>query len=121
MKSHDPGPPYIVRWHPGAESEREASWPPAEKVAMQHAVEKLKAAGPQLKHPHSSAVRGAAGRGLRELRPRGGRSRWRPIYRRVTPETFVILAVGPEAQIDSSGFEAAVGRAAKRFAELGAS
>lgn len=74
--------------------------------------------GPRLQRPHSSAVQGTAGKGLRELRPRAGRSRWRPIYRRVTPDTFVILAVGPEAQIDRSGFDAAVDRAAKRFADL---
>lgn len=85
---------------------------------MEHAVEKLKAAGPRLRHPHSSAVQGEAGKGLRELRPRAGRSRWRPLYRRVTPDTFAILAVGPEAQVDSRGFDAAVARAAKRFEEL---
>ena len=118
VKSDDPGPPYVVRSHPEAASERDASWPPAEKVAMAHAVEKLHAAGPRLKHPHSSAVQGSAGKDLRELRPRAGRSRWRPIYRRVTPDTFVLFAVGPEAQIDGSGFDAAVDRAAKRFAEL---
>ena len=118
VKSDDPGPPYVVRWHPGAASERDASWPPEEKVAMQHAVEKLKAVGPRLQHPHSSAVQGTAGKGFRELRPRAGRSRWRPIYRRVTPDTFVIFAVGPEAHIDSSGFDAAVARAAKRFGDL---
>ena len=118
VKSEDPGPPYVVRWHPDAAKERDASWPPEEKVAMEHAVEKLQAAGPRLKHPHSSAIQGSAGKGLRELRPRAGRSRWRPLYRRVTPDTFVIFAVGPEAQIDSSGFNAAVDRAAKRFVEL---
>jgi hypothetical protein len=118
VKSDDPGPPYTVRWHPEAASERDASWPPEEKVAMQHAVEKLQATGPRLQHPHSSAVQGTAGKGLRELRPRAGRSRWRPIYRRVTPDTFVILAVGPEAQVDRSGFDAAVDRAAKRFADM---
>jgi hypothetical protein len=118
VRSDDPGPPYVVRWHPEAVEERDASWPPGEKVAMEHAVEKLQATGPRLKHPHSSAVRGSAGRGLRELRPRAGRSRWRPLYRQVTPDTFVILAVGPDAQIDRSAFNAAVGRATKRFAEL---
>lgn len=118
VKSDDPGPPYVVRWHPSAAAERDASWPPEEKVAMEHAVQKLQAAGPRLMHPHSSAVQGVAGKGLRELRPRAGRSRWRPIYRRVTPDTFVIFAVGPEAQIDSGGFSAAVDRAARRFAEL---
>ena len=118
VKSDDPGPPYVVRWHPGAAGERDASWPPEEKVAMEHAVEKLKAVGPRLQHPHSSAVQGTVGKGFRELRPRAGRSRWRPIYRRVTPDTFVIFAVGPEAHIDNSGFDAAVGRAAKRFGDL---
>ena len=118
VKSEDPGPPYVVRWHPEAADERDASWPPGEKVAIEHAVEKLQAAGPRLKHPHSSAVQGSAGKGLRELRPRAGRSRWRPIYRRVTLDTFVMLAVGPEAQIDRSGFDAALDRAAKRFAAL---
>ena len=48
--------------------------------------------------------------GFRELRPRAGRSRWRPIYRRVNPSTFVIFAVGPEAEIDSRGYDAAVVR-----------
>jgi hypothetical protein len=85
---------------------------------MAHAVEKLKAAGPRLKYPHSSAVQGREGKGLRELRPRQGRSRWRPIYRQVTPDTFVILAVAPEAQIDQGSFDAAVRRAAERFGEL---
>jgi hypothetical protein len=85
---------------------------------MLHAAEKLKAAGPRLKHPHSSAVQGSDGKGLRELRPRQGKSRWRPIYRQVKPDTFVIFAVGPEAEIDKSGFDAAVRRAADRFADL---
>jgi hypothetical protein len=114
----DPGPPYVVLWHPDADAERDASWPAAEKVAMLHAAQKLEAAGPRLGHPHSSAVQGEPGQGLRELRPRAGRSRWRPIYRRVTPTTFVILAVGPEAQIDARGFARAVARAVDRFGQL---
>lgn len=118
VKSDDPGPPYIVRWHPEAASERDTAWPPEEKVAMQHAVDKLKAVGPRLMHPHSSAVQGTAGRGFRELRPRAGRSRWRPIYRRATPDTFVIVAVAPEAQIDRPGFDRAVARAVTRFARI---
>jgi len=81
---------------------------------MLHAAQKLEAAGPRLGHPHSSAVQGESGRGFRELRPRAGRSRWRPIYRRVGPSTFAILAVGPEAQIDRRGFDAAVRRAVER-------
>jgi hypothetical protein len=35
------GPPYRTLWHPAADAERDASWPPEEKVAMLHAVEKL--------------------------------------------------------------------------------
>ena len=85
---------------------------------MLHAAQKLEAAGPRLGHPHSSAVQGEAGKGFRELRPRAGRSRWRPIYHRVSPTTFVILAVGPEAQIDSRGFDAAVARAVQRHSSL---
>jgi hypothetical protein len=114
----DPGPPYVVVWHPEADAERERSWPPKEKAAMLNAVQKLEAAGPRLGSPHSSAVQGETGRGLRELRPRAGRSRWRPIYRRVKASTFVILAVAPEAQIDSRGFDAAVARAVERYRHL---
>jgi hypothetical protein len=112
------GPPFVVRWHPAAEAERDASWPPQEQVAMFNAVEKLQAAGARLPFPHSSAVQGASGKGFRELRPRGGRSRWRPIYRQVTSTTFVVLAVGPEAAIDKAGFDAALRRAVQRFAEI---
>ena len=43
----DPGPPYVVMWHPGADAERDSSWPTAEKVAMLHAAQKLEAAGPE--------------------------------------------------------------------------
>lgn len=105
-------------WDPGAEAERDTSWPMGEKVAMLHAAQKLEVVGPLLGHPHSSAVQGDVGQGLRELRPRAGRSRWRPIYRRVSSATFVILAVAPEAVIDSRGFQAAVGRAVARLADL---
>jgi hypothetical protein len=36
----------------------------------------------------------------------------------VSPSTFVILAVAPEAQIDSRGFGAAVQRAVARLGQL---
>jgi len=116
--SLDPGPPYVARWRPGAVSERDVAWPPRERVAIAHAAQKLEAAGPRLAHPHSSAVQGDAGKGLRELRPRGGRSRWRPIYRQASAGSFVILAVAPEAMIDRAGFDAAVGRARQRWEAL---
>jgi hypothetical protein len=107
--------PFTVLWHPEAEKERDASWPPSEKAAMFNAVAKLEASGPTLGNPHSSAVKGDVANGLRELRPRAGRSRWRPIYRQMNATTFVIFAVVPEAQIDSRGFRAGVTRAWKRF------
>jgi hypothetical protein len=86
-----------------------------ERVALIHAVEKLEAFGPQLGYPHTSAVRGFAG--LRELRPRAGRSPWRALYRRVGG-VFVIAAVGPEAQSDQRGFERAARNARARLAEM---
>lgn len=120
LPSPDPGPPYVVRWHPLAAAERDASWPLAEQVAILHAAQKLEAAGPRLPHPHSSAVQGEDAKGMRELRPRAGRSRWRPIYRQVAPDTFAVLAVAPEAMIDRAGFDAAVKRAAQRLEQLDA-
>ena len=51
------------------------SLPASERNALLHAVEKLEAFGPSLGFPHSSGVQGFPG--LRELRPRAGRSRWR--------------------------------------------
>lgn len=89
--------------------------PASERVAMLHAVEKLEALGPALLHPHQSDVRGAAG--LRELRPRGGRSAWRGFYHRVG-DAFVIVGVGPEAQVNRRGFNRAVAAAARRLGEL---
>jgi hypothetical protein len=114
----DPGPPYEVLWHPAADAERSAISDVAERAAIQHAREKLEAVGPQLGSPHSSAIKGEAGTGLRELRPRAGRSRWRPIYRRVSLRIFVILAVAPEAHIDKRSFDEMVRNAQRRSQEL---
>ncbi len=117
--THGPvGAPYTVLWHPDAAVERDAAWPKREGVAMQNAVDKLKAAGPTLAFPHSSSVQGSPLHGLRELRPRAGRSRWRPLYRQIDKTTFVILAVAPEAQIDKRGFSSSVALAVARKAEL---
>ena len=77
-----------VVYLPEAESER-LMLPTVERNALIHAVEKLETFGPQLGYPHTSAVQGFAG--LRELRPRAGRSPWRALYRRVG-EVFVIAA-----------------------------
>jgi len=54
---------------------------------------------------------------LRELRPRGGRSPWRPLYRQVGEE-FGFGAVAPEAQVDAQGFVGVCRRAEARLAQL---
>jgi len=79
---------------------------------MDHAVDKLEAFGPRLPFPHQSDVRDAPG--LRELRPRAGRSPWRALYTRIQDE-FVIAAIGPEAQVDGRGFRRAVRNALLRI------
>ena len=101
-------------FHPGAEKEL-ARLPDGEKLAMHHAVEKLEALGPRLPYPHQSGVKGAEG--LRELRPRAGRSPWRALYRQVGG-VMVVAAIGPEAKVNQRGFAAAVKRARARLAEL---
>jgi hypothetical protein len=111
------GPPYEVLWHPQAAAEHRAIQEKTERVAIQHAVEKLISVGPRLPFPHQSAVKGKRGKGLRELRPRAGRSPWRPLYRALG-DRLVILAVGPEAHVDTRGFNDAVERAQSRFEEL---
>jgi hypothetical protein len=105
---------WAVVFHPAAEQEL-AALPATDRVAVLHAAEKLAALGPSLPHPHQSDVRGADG--LRELRPRAGRSRFRPLYGRVG-DAFVILAVGPEALVDRRGFDRTVRAATRRLAEV---
>lgn len=63
-------------------AEEMSALPAKERTALVHAMDKLEAVGPQLGHPHTSAVRQASGE-LRELRPRAGRSPWRALYGRV--------------------------------------
>ena len=83
---------------------------------MMAAVAKLEAFGDQLGAPHSSQVKGSRA-GIRELRPRSGRSPWRALYRRVGV-AMVILAVCPEAMRDRRGFDRAVRRAGERLKEI---
>lgn len=105
---------WLVRVHPEAEDEL-AGLPAAEQAAVWHAVEKLEVLGPDLPFPHQSAVRGQ--HGLRELRPRSGRSPWRALFARVE-DAFVVVAVGPEAQVNRRGFDRAVAVAIRRLAEI---
>lgn len=103
-----------VVYLPAARQERD-KLPGAERAALRNAVEKLQALGSDLPFPHSSDARGAAG--LRELRPRRGRSPWRALYRRVG-DRFVIAAIAPEGKDDPRGFTRACTRAAERLAEV---
>ncbi len=103
-----------VRYHPGAEEER-GQLPTKERVALENAVKKLEAMGPQLPAPHQSNVEGVES--LRELRPRSGRSPWRAFYRRIG-DVFVIGAVGPEAQVNKRKFNQAAKAAQERLDEV---
>lgn len=89
--------------------------PVRERVALDHAIAKLETYGPNLPFPHQSDVRGSSG--IRELRPRAGRSAWRALYQRIG-DIFVIASVGPEAQTNSEGFRRMVRLATKRLEEL---
>jgi hypothetical protein len=82
---------------------------------MINADAKLGAFGPQLGYPHTSAVRGVIG--LRELRPRAGRSPFRALYRRMG-EVFVVGAIAPEAESDPRGFDRAMRQALHRLASV---
>jgi hypothetical protein len=103
-----------VVYLPAAEQERD-KLPGTERAALYNAVRKLQEIGPTLPYPHSSDVRTAPG--LRELRPRRGRSPWRALYQKVG-ESFIVAAVGPEAEHDPRGFRQACERALQRLAEL---
>src|SRR5439155_18330794 len=105
---------YAVDFHEDAVSELRGL-DGRDQEAIQHAREKLVDLGDRLPFPHQSAVR--RGAPPRELRPRGGRCRWRALYARVGAG-FVILAVVPEAQIDSKGFGRGVETARQRLKEL---
>jgi hypothetical protein len=90
--------------------------PLAERRAIMNAVAKLEAFGDQLGAPHTSQVKGSRV-GIRELRPRSGRSSWRAFYRRVAG-AMVVLAVGSEAEHNKRGFDRAVSLAEERLREM---
>jgi hypothetical protein len=106
---------WTCRYLAEAIAERETLLVAKEKAALINADAKLEALGPRLPYPHSSAVAGADR--LRELRPRGGRSPWRALYRQMGDE-FVVAAIAPEAEVDPPGFTTACRRAEARLAKL---
>jgi hypothetical protein len=87
-----------------------------EADAVEQSIHMLRARGAGLGFPWSSHVRASPVAGLRELRPRRGRSRTRVLYRRIA-DGFELLALAPEAQADRRGFAAALARAAERASE----
>jgi hypothetical protein len=103
-----------VVYHPQYEHEWRAL-PSAERAALASTAEKLRVDS-RLGFPHTSLVQGSR-TGLRELRPRRGRSPWRALYRR-TGDVMVVLAIAPEAQRDHRGFGRAVAEAERRLREL---
>ncbi|HLH68367.1 MAG TPA: type II toxin-antitoxin system RelE/ParE family toxin [Candidatus Dormibacteraeota bacterium] len=100
-----------VGWHPEAEAERQEV-SDRDLFAIDVAVEKLRV-NPLLGYPHTSDVGG----GIRELRPRQGRCRWRVFYARHR-DTVVVLAIGPEAASDRHGFAQTRQRALARLRAL---
>ena len=103
-----------VEYHPEAKAELLAL-PERERAAIDKARVKLTIHGRSLGFPWSSAIRSADR--LRELRPRGGRSRWRAFYRQIG-QVMWIAAVGPEAQVDRRGFGRAIRNAERRLRAL---
>ena len=99
--------------HPDAQEEW-SQLSAAEYRAMANAFAKLAELGDQLGFPHTSNVQGAEY--VRELRPRGGRSRWRAFFRRIG-DRMAIGAIGPEARVDPRGFARSVERAEARLAD----
>lgn len=104
---------WTVVYHPLAEHELAGIPAAPERAAIAHAVEKLANLGPVLPFPHQSHIEGP----IRELRPRAGRSPWRAFYGRVG-DTFVIASIGPEAEVNPSGFRRSVKAATTRLDEI---
>ena len=105
---------WTASYLPGAEEER-AALPAGERAAIQKAIEKLESLGIMLPFPHKGAVKGMTG-GWWELRPRGGKCAWRPLYTRVGPEEFKIAAIAPDGKTDPAGFKISCDLAAERLA-----
>ncbi|SBW22926.1 hypothetical protein FDG2_3317 [Candidatus Protofrankia californiensis] len=100
--------------HPDADVELNKI-PARERTAVATALDKLRAIGPALGHPHTSDIKTA--QRLRELRPRQGRSPWRVFYRQIGP-ALVVGAIGPEADTDPKGFARAVRSAEQRLDDV---
>lgn len=99
----------IAHFHLRAMLDFEAIRDRKERAGILGAVAMLSRNGHRMTMPHARAV--ASTRGLYELRPKGGRSKYRPLYVAVDDVTFVVLAIAPESQTDGNGFRRAIDRA----------
>jgi hypothetical protein len=90
--------------------------PAAERRAVMNAVAKLEVFGDQLGSPHTSQVKGSRA-GIRELRPRCGRSPW-PAAVPAPGGRAGGAGDRPEAQHDKRGFDRAVRLAEDRLKEI---
>lgn len=102
---------WLVEYHQLAVEEYAALKDKKQRKGVLTVADFLRQLGPKITEPHAKPVKGA--NGLYELRPSGGRALVRPLYIRVN-NTFKILAIAPEAQVDPSGFDSAVDKARAR-------
>jgi hypothetical protein len=86
-------PLYTVIYDPEAVVELVSAVKSKEELrAIFNAVQKLRELGERLCPPHMKPLQGEPAGGLRELRPRQGRSDWRALYCRQR-SAYVILAI----------------------------
>lgn len=109
--SSTPGSPPRVVYHPEAVVEFNAIRDKQARKKVLTIVAILQQTGTAITEPHSKKVKGAEK--LHELRPGGGKTLLRPLYAQIGKQ-LVILCIGPEAEVDPSGFRAAVERAKRR-------
>lgn len=102
--------PFTVVYDPDAVAElATAVKSKEERKAIFNAVDKLRQLGERLAPPHMKPLQGAAG--LCELRPRQGRSDWRPIYVR-RGDVFIVRAIDRH-----DNFDALLARSQRRAAQ----
>jgi hypothetical protein len=92
----------MVVYHEDAVVEFEALRDRQQRKGVLTIVSILRQIGPKIVEPHAKPVHGTSG--LWELRPGGGKVIVRPLYARVDERQFVVLAIGPDAVVDASGF-----------------
>jgi hypothetical protein len=107
---------YKVVWDDRAVREFRAITDRRARQKILTACDLLGRLGPKLVMPHARKVQGAAMH-LFELRPGGGQDLNRPLYYRRDGDTFIILAIAPEAIVNPKGFRRSVEKAATRASD----